>query len=122
MVKNSTSNNKRVKSKGNISLNSKKVKKRSRVEEKQYSFEDIINALDAIGSGLSFRATAAQFGVPTTTLHSKLNHKSPIECKKGPPTILSTVEEEEIAQWLLTCSQKGFPVTSHFCLIVCKDI
>ncbi|TGZ48876.1 Uncharacterized protein DBV15_12526, partial [Temnothorax longispinosus] len=82
-------------------------KKRS---EKNYSVETLQAALNATGEGLTLRQVAHSFGVPKSTLFFKLKYNSPLECRKGPKTVLSAEEENEIASWIVFCADSGFPV------------
>lgn len=56
---------------------------------------------------------AEKHNVPRSTLHDKVAGKSSVEAKKGPATYLTTTEEEKIVNWILECSQHGFPVTKE---------
>ena len=88
-------------------VKSRKMKR----SEKNYSLESLKKALDAVGKGGSLREIANRFGVPKSTLHIKLQNHCPLECKKGPPTVLTESEEDEVVKWILYCAERGFPVT-----------
>ena len=62
------------------------------------------------------RHAAKTFGVPKSTLHSKLTNLVPIDCAKGAPTVLSKEEETDIEDWILFSAERGFPVTKHHLL------
>ena len=90
-------------------VKSRKMKR----SEKNYSLESLKKALDAVGKGGSIREIANRFGVPKSTLHIKLQNHYPLECKKGPPTVLTESEEDEVVKWILYCAERGFPVTKE---------
>ena len=83
--------------------------------EKNYSLESWKKALDAVGKGGSIREIANRFGVPKSTLHIKLQNHYPLECKKGPPTVLTENEEDEVVKWILcaTGAQTRFFATVY---------
>ena len=87
-----------------------KVKKNKKKSEKNYSAEALKQALEAIEQGKSLRKVSSTFGVPKSTLHAKYNGYTPIDCRKGPTTILTKEEEEKIVDWILECGRRGFPV------------
>ena len=62
--------------------------------------------------GLSLREAASKCDVPKTTPHAKLK-LSPLQCRKGPATILSKEKEYKIVQWILLSAEKGFLVTKE---------
>lgn len=95
--------------------------------EKSYSVQDVQAALNAMGNGQTLRQAANAFGVPKSTLFLKSKNVLPLECKKGPNTVLSFSDEKEIEQWILFCAEAGFPVTKSRLLdcvqaYVCKSI
>ncbi|XP_015113513.1 uncharacterized protein LOC107038770 [Diachasma alloeum] len=79
--------------------------------EKNYSVSDLQKALNAIGEGQTLRQAAKNFGVPKSTLYLKSRNFVPLECRKGPKTILSDDEESKIIKWMVFCAKVGFPVT-----------
>ncbi|XP_003424241.1 uncharacterized protein LOC100679579 [Nasonia vitripennis] len=79
--------------------------------EKSYSLEALQAALNAMGEGQTLRQAAANFGVPKSTLFLKSKCIVPLECKKGPRTVLSTEDEAEIVSWIVFSADSGHPVT-----------
>ena len=77
---------------------------------RSYTTDQIREALAAIEKGCSLRKAAKQFDVPRSTLYSKLHNISPLECRKGPPSILSPEEEEEIVKWITYCVERAYPL------------
>ena len=70
---------------------------------------------------MAFREGANKFQVPKSTLYIKLKNTVPIERKKGPTSILSASEENEIVNWTLFCVEQGYPVTKSQ-LLECPKI
>lgn len=71
----------------------------------------------------AIRTAAKKFGVPRTTLKYKVEGKSPIHRKMGPPSILSQEEEAEICRWVKKMALAGFPVTvNELCISVEKFV
>lgn len=112
----------RKKAKKNQKSDAKKAGKKSDMKKTKYSVrkkkvrakypkEAVERALKAVAAGVPYRKAAETFGVPPTTIHRKCKNPALLECKIGPPTILSMDEEREIVQWLIKKSQTGNPAT-----------
>lgn len=84
--------------------------KYQKTREKNYSIESMQKALDTIGCGKTIRDAAKEFGIPKSTLHLKLKKKLPLVWKKGPKTVLTTEEEDELQNWIIHCAEAGFPI------------
>lgn len=116
-AKKKTKNKSNGKSSKNLVTSSVQVitkKRKKKCKENQYSSETLVQALDSIGKGCTIREAAYRHGIPKTTLHAKLKNHSPVNCKKGPQTVLSATEKQDIVDWILYSAEKGFPVTkSH---------
>ena len=76
---------------------------------RNYSQEDLTNAVEAIQNGLSFRKAVEQFGVPKTTLMDYSKRETTDMKRIGPPTVLTQEEEDILVHWLKTCTDRGFP-------------
>jgi hypothetical protein len=75
----------------------------------QYTPEDLKNAIDAIISQtLSYRQAAQHYKVPKGTLETHVKNKC---ARKGKLTVLTSLEEDMIVNWLLNASDRGFPAT-----------
>lgn len=70
-------------------------------------------AMEAAGGSMTLSEAARKFGVSKSTLSLKLRCFTPVECKKGPSTILNSDEENEIINWIKYCAGKGFPVIKN---------
>lgn len=64
-----------------------------KIIKKQYTQEDINAALKHMSNGMPLRKAAKTYNVPTSTLYCKAKNIYPVECSKGPPTILTKEEE-----------------------------
>lgn len=67
-------------------------------------------ACQSVKEGLSLAVAAKTYGIPKSTLHSKVIEKVPFICKKGPATVLNAVEETRLKKWILDKAKLGFPM------------
>jgi len=58
------------------------------------------------GGGL--REAAVKFNVPLSTLHRRVHGVVDINCRPGPPPVLSTMVEERLASYVVHMSDMGF--------------
>lgn len=97
-----------------VSNRSGKVKKTNiKKSEKLWTTEMMCQAMEAASNSMTLSEAARKFGVPKSTLSLKLRCFTPVECKKGPSTILNNDEENEIVNWIIFCAERGFPVTKN---------
>lgn len=80
---------------------------------KGYTQEDVKAALDQIAKGMPLREATKRYNVPRSTLYCKFKNIYPVECSKGPPTILSKEEESLLTEWIIYCCDRGFPVNKN---------
>lgn len=80
-------------------------------KRKLYTKDDMSKAFAAVQAGMPVATASKSFGVPRITLRNKVKGISPVVCTMGPSTILTTVEEERIAQWVVDVAKAGFPIT-----------
>lgn len=78
---------------------------------KKYSPEDMQQAVDAVHRGMSVASASKQYKIPRITLLYKAKGKYPVDCRMGPETILTSVEENLLVKWLLSLADSGFPAT-----------
>uniref|UniRef100_A0A2C9LW81 HTH CENPB-type domain-containing protein n=1 Tax=Biomphalaria glabrata TaxID=6526 RepID=A0A2C9LW81_BIOGL len=82
----------------------------SKSVRKQHEPEVINAALEEIkAKRMTIRQASSTFGVPTTTLYDKLSGRRPIVSSKN---LLTKVEEEKLAKWLVTMAENGFGKTN----------
>lgn len=79
--------------------------------KKNYTPEQMTAALEAVRRGVAVASAAKQFNVPRVTLLYKSTGKSPLECSMGPPTILSTAEENILIQWIFELAKLHYPIS-----------
>lgn len=89
----------------------------SKIVKKRYTQEDINAALKDMKNGMPLREASKKYNVPKSTLYCKVKNIYPVECSKGPPTILTKEEELQIKEWIIYCCNRGFPIVrNHFTL------
>lgn len=77
-----------------------------------YDYEQLTQALNAIKNGMPTSTASKLYNVPRTTLRNKITGYAPkTSGRTGPESILGKEIEDQLCQWILTCSQMGFPVT-----------
>lgn len=89
----------------------REVKKKMKTKRKQYSGDMLDKALEFVKKGNTFMKASEKFGVPVTTLYRKLKNPLTKNVRSGPPTILSSQEEQQIANWIKYRAERGWPVT-----------
>lgn len=89
---------------------------------RQYTTQDIENALKAVREGLSLRGAAKKYNIPFTTLQSKHSGKYPVKTRSGPSPIFTEEEEQELVNYILRLSQQGFPITKDQLLDTVQDL
>ncbi|XP_030747745.1 jerky protein homolog-like [Sitophilus oryzae] len=82
-------------------------------KRKLYTRQMLDNALLAVGNGMSYGNASKAFNIPKTTLIYKNSGKIPMTGKPGPPTLLSSDEEDMLVKWLIFVSNRGFPATRN---------
>ncbi|CAH0721510.1 unnamed protein product, partial [Brenthis ino] len=89
----------------------------------QYPEDKLTQALDAIRNGMKIREASRLYSVPRGTLQDRLHFRVPEGPRKmGPDSILSKSEETEIANWLITLADCGFPLKSDNLLNTVQNI
>lgn len=91
-------------------VNKKRCNKKQN-KRKPYSPEALRQALQAVDQGDSLRKAADAYGVSPATILRKRRNPEKIDSKKGPSTIFSTQEEQEIVSWVIYRAERGYPVT-----------
>lgn len=85
-------------------------KERRKYKIHKYSNDDLEKGLEAVRGGISIGKAAKEFGIPKSTLHAKTTGKVPEIAKKGPPTVLTSEEENRLKKWILDKARLGFPM------------
>ena len=66
---------------------------------------------DVLEGTLSVRRAAAQYDIPSSTLHDRISGKVSVGAVSGPPRYLDEEEEKELVEFLLGCAEVGYPKT-----------
>ena len=56
-------------------------------------------ALQDVKGGMSVREAARLYNLPYKTLQRRVVKKVDLECRSGPPTVLTEYEEDELASY-----------------------
>jgi len=76
---------------------------------KQWSEESMLGALRATAEGMGINRAATEFGVPKSTLKDRVAGRVQHGCKSGKVPYLTSSEEQELYDYLVTCSKIGYP-------------
>jgi len=76
---------------------------------KRWSNISMVGAMKAVSEGMGINRAAVEFGVPKTTLKDRVAGRVEHGCKFGKTPFLSYAEEEELVEYLVTCSKIGYP-------------
>ena len=86
--------------------------KKTKGSEKKYTIDSLQKAINAMeDEGQTSRQAANNFGILKSTLYAKLKNLPPLDSRKGPGTVLTKDEEDDIVKWILFCAESGCPVT-----------
>ena len=83
---------------------------------------DLEKAMHAKLSGLSYRRSAAMYGIPTTTLYDHMSGKVEVGAQPGPKRYLNDEEEEELARFLVEVAKIGYPHTKSQTLALVQQM
>ena len=78
---------------------------------KDWSDVSMVGAMKAVAEGLGINRAALEFGVPKTTLKDRVSGRVKHGTKSGRVPFLSYAEEEELVEYLVTCSKIGYSKT-----------
>lgn len=73
-------------------------------KRKQWSQESMVAALKDIEEGMGIRQAAKLYNVPFETLRHRAKNEVSLDCRSGPPTVLTDDEEQQLA---LYCIKNG---------------
>ena len=65
-------------------------------------------ALQNVREGMNVREAARLYNLPFETLRRRVVEKVPLECRSGPPTVLTQLEEDELAPYCVKMADMGF--------------
>ena len=65
-------------------------------------------ALKGIEDGIGIREASRLYNLPYETLRRRANHTVSVDCRSGPPTVLTEDEESQLASYLVKMADMGF--------------
>ena len=80
-------------------------------EHQDWMGNEAEEAVNACRRGMSIRRAAEFYSIPKSTICDKLNGRTPMARKKGPPTKLPTELENGIEQWIKHMARIGYGQT-----------
>ena len=91
-------------------------------ESQESRLELFLKAMkDVEENKLSIRKAAKKWGVNRQTLADRINGKVKLERRRGPPPVLTKVEENLLAEWLIELSNRGFGMSKQGFLLSVKQ-
>ena len=78
------------------------------MSRKQWSKESMAAALQNVREGMNVREAARLYNLPFETLRRRVVEKVPLECRSGPPTVLTEADENELALYCVKMADMGF--------------
>ena len=85
-----------------------------------YTEEDLQKALELISSGAKFNSTCKDFGIPTSTVRSRM--KGCKSWKDRDHTVLGKEEEGHLTQWISESAKRGFGKRSDAILSTVQSV
>ena len=79
-------------------------------------------ALEDVKRGMSVREAARLYNLPFETLRTRVVEKVDLECRSGPPTVLTDYEEGELASYCVKMSDMGFGLSRNDVMVVAFKI
>ncbi|KAH3799576.1 hypothetical protein DPMN_153187 [Dreissena polymorpha] len=65
---------------------------------KRYSQKDILDAVDAVRQGMSYRKASSKFGVPVMTIENRISGTADELAQAGRPTVIPAEVEVELVE------------------------
>lgn len=78
-------------------------------EPKKYKQWEDVSMLGAVTEGTGINRAALEFGVPKSTLKDRVAGRVQHGCKSGKTPYQSSSEEQELVDYLVSCSKIGYP-------------
>ena len=79
-------------------------------------------ALQDVKGGMSVREAARLYNLPYETLRRRVVEKVDLECRSGPPTVLTEHEEDELASYCVKMADMGFGLSRSDVMVVAFKI
>ncbi|XP_058817167.1 uncharacterized protein LOC131680470 [Topomyia yanbarensis] len=65
---------------------------------------------------MSIKKAAKYFGIPRSTIRSRILKKNQDQIRAGPDTNLLMEEENELEAWIIDMQNRGYPITKNWLL------
>ena len=79
-------------------------------------------ALQDVKGGMGVREAARLYNLPYETLRRRVVEKVDLECRSGPPTVLTEHEEDELASYCVKMADMGFGLSRSDVMVVAFKI
>ena len=76
---------------------------------KQWNDVSMLGAMKSVSEGMAITRAAMEFGVPKSTLMDRVTGRVTHGCKSGKAPYLPVDEEQELVEYIITCSKIGYP-------------
>ena len=80
-------------------------------KRKLWSTESMAAAVQSVQDGKGLREASRLYNVPVETLRRRVTGKVDMECRPGPPTVLTQEEEDAIVRYLIEMADMGYGLT-----------
>ena len=84
--------------------------------------ESMVAAVKVVESGMAVRQAAKHYNVPFETLRRRVQGITSLECRSGPPTVLTVEEEEKLAHYCVRMADMGFGLSREDVMITAFNI
>ena len=92
------------------------------MRRQQWSKESMAAALQDVKDGMGVREASRLYNLPFETLRRRVAEKVDLECRPGPPTVLTKQEETELASYCVKMSDTGFGLSRTDVMVVAFKI
>jgi hypothetical protein len=82
-------------------------------KRKLWSQESMEAAVRSVHDGKGLREASRLYNVPVETLRRRVTGKVEMDCRPGPPTVLTLEEEGEIVRYLIQMADMGYGLTKE---------
>ena len=83
-------------------------KSKNEAKRKLWADESMINAVKSVQEGKGLREASRLYNVPVETLRRRVLGEVDVVCRPGPPTVLTSIEEERLAVYIADMAEMGF--------------
>ena len=91
-------------------------------KRKQLSKESMAAALESVEGGMGVREASRLYNIPFETLRRRAIKDVSIDCRPGPPTVLTDEEEGESASYCVKMADMGFGLSRDDVMLIAFKI